>query len=322
MTALHIRLACNSDAAYAPYAAAMLHSALVQTPQARFTVYYLQDPDFPEPARARIHQALARFGSRVELHFITVPDALVTGLPLFKLMVRGAVRPVMWYRVFLPQLLPNVPKVLYLDCDTVVMDSLEPLWMTDLADRPIAAVSNPFVAEKAGKPWTEVCDLPCSEAYFNSGVMLMNLEYFRAHDISRRVVAHGLANADWVRFGDQDSLVSVLHAERLPLHPRWNLMRCIIMTGDARRLFGHAAVEQAIRHPGIVHFEGTTKPWVDPTQHPYGRAYLRHAKRLPWPVPRTSFRLLDIENFLTRHNWIGLRRLFRRLSRRMQALLT
>lgn len=299
----------------------MLFSALRNTPGTQFTIYYLHDPDFPETTCDLVRQALACFGTRVEVHFITVPDSLVQGLPLFKTMPQGALRPVMWYRVFLPQLVPDEPKVLYLDCDTLVVDCLDPLWETAIENKAIAAVTNPIANTKKGEtPWPLICGLASGEDYFNSGVMLMNLDYFRTHDVSRRVVEHGLANADWVRFGDQDSLVILLHSVRVPLHPRWNLLRLIIMTGDARKLFGQSRVSEAIRNPAILHFEGTTKPWLDPTQHPYGRAFARYARQLPWPTMRMSLRLLDIENFLTRQDWLRLRRTFRRLRNRLQAM--
>lgn len=320
-TSPRIALACNSDAGYAQHASTMLYSALCNTPNASFTIYYLQDPDFPEAERDRIREALSGFGARAELRFITVSDDLVEGLPLFQFMARGAMRPVMWYRVFLPQLLSHESQVLYLDCDTLVMQSLLPLWQTDIRDKALAAVTNPFSEgyRVNGRTWPEVCGLSRNEDYFNTGVMLLNLDYFREHDLARKVQDHGRANADWVRFGDQDSLVFVLHALRVPLHPRYNLMRIVIMTADSRRVFGQEAVATAISAPGILHFEGTTKPWVDPTAHPYGRTYVRYAKSLPWPTQKTGLKLADIENFLTRHNWLRLRRLYRRLRGRLQA---
>lgn len=312
-----IALACCSDAGYAPHATAMLFSAVSSTPEARFALYYLQDPDFPETLRAQITQAMQRFGTRAELHFVTVPDGLVQGLPLFEFMKPGAMRPVMWYRVFLPQLLPQEARVLYLDCDTLVVKSLTLLWQTALDGQPLAAVSNPFSAGYArnGKSWPANCGLARDEDYFNSGVMLLNLDYFRANDITHRVIEHGVTNAGWTRFGDQDSLVVVLHGARVPLHPRYNLMRTIISTGASRAVFGPAVVSEAIADPAILHFEGTIKPWNDPTQHPFGRLYTRVARQLPWPVRDASFGLMDVDNFLIRRDWVPLLRAFRRLLR-------
>lgn len=309
-----IVLTCSSDNGYAPHATTMLLSALRSSPRASFVIHYLIDPDFPDATRELVRKSLARFGRRAELHFHTVPDEWVQGLPLFKFMKAGEIRPVMWYRVFLPRLLPDEPKILYLDCDTLIVDSLEWLWQLELGQHALAAVSNPFWDND--NDWHAKLGLQRQDAYFNSGVMLLNLERFRAENLSAAVLEHGRANAGWTRFGDQDSLVAVLHHRRLPLPPRWNVMRILMMTGQSRQIFQSDELLEAIRRPAIIHFEGSTKPWVNPTKHPYGRVHARYARQLPWPVVSVPFELIDIENFLTRHNWIGLRRRFRALKAR------
>lgn len=311
-----IALTCSSDDGYAPHATVMLSSALRNTPRAQFVIHYLTDPDFPEATRALVRQSLARFGKRVELHFHTVPDEWVRDLPLFGFMKPGEIRPVMWYRLFLPRLLPDEPKVLYLDCDTLVIDSLEWLWQRELGEHALAAVSNPFW--DGDNRWYAKLGLSGPEQYFNSGVMLLNLERFRAAQLTEAVLAHGRANAGWTRFGDQDSLVAVLHTQRLPLPPRWNVMRILMMAPQSRQLFAAAELEDAIRRPAIIHFEGSTKPWVNPAKHPYGRLHARYARRLPWPVTHTAWTLLDLENLLTRLGWRGLRTRVRQLRQRLE----
>ena len=313
-----IALTCASDAGYAPYATAMLCSALRCTPQARFRIYYLHAPDLDASARKLVQQSLAPYAARTELHFIEVPDALVEGLPLFKAMKPGAIRPVMWYRVFLPQLVPQEPRILYLDSDIVVVESLLPLWNLDLDGYALAAVTNPFWGREV-QGWGRACGLQREADYFNSGVMLLNLDHWRAHDVTAQVVKHGLANADWTRFGDQDSLVVILHAQRLAIPPRWNAMRAVMLAPQSRGLFESAALRVAIQKPAIVHFEGSLKPWIDPREHPYGRLYMRYAKRLPWPVVSKPFSLLDIENFFIRHNWARLSHFTFRLRRKLAA---
>ena len=51
----------------------------------------------------------------------------------------------MWYRIYLPELLPDVARVLYLDGDIIAMDTLEPLWATALGDHLVGAVTNVFM---------------------------------------------------------------------------------------------------------------------------------------------------------------------------------
>ena len=66
----------------------------------------------------------------------------------------------MWYRIFLPELLPDVDRVLYLDVDTLAVDSLEPLWATDLGDAPGGAVTNVFMQDRDSRPRPEALGLP------------------------------------------------------------------------------------------------------------------------------------------------------------------
>lgn len=312
-----IVLACCSDAAYAPHAATMLFSALHRTPDASFDVHYLHDPGFPEQTKKTIRRALSRYASRLQLNFIEVADEMVSGLPLFSFMKPGSMPPVMWYRIFLPQLLPQESKVLYLDCDTLIVTSLLPLWQIDLADKALAAVTNPSWSGEKDRSWHTTCGLENREDYFNSGVMLLNLDQFRARQWSEAILAHGRANGHWTLYGDQDSLVVVLHKHRLPLAPRWNVMRIIALNGDSRRIFSPAEMDDVIRKPAIIHFEGSTKPWINATKHPWGRAHSRYARKLPWPVQSEPWQLLDIENFLIRQNWPRLRKYLNSLRHKL-----
>ena len=81
----------------------------------------------------------------------------------------------MWYRIFLPELLPDVDRVLYLDVDTLAMDSLEPLWATDLGGNYLAA-RDQRVRGAGSATAPPSSGWPGREAYFNSGVLLLNLD--------------------------------------------------------------------------------------------------------------------------------------------------
>lgn len=315
-TARAVVIACNFNAAYAPHAAVMMLSALKHVPetiQVRF--HCLTDPEFPIEQQELLQKVLAPYGYRSTLYFHAIPHAWVEGLPLLHFMKPGSMPPVMWYRVFLSRVLDGDSKVLYLDCDTLVMDDLLPLWNTDLADHALAAVTDPFWGSE--RHWPARMGLPTPEGYFNSGVMLLNLDWWRRTDMVRLVVEHGRTHASQTRYGDQDSLVALLHTHRLALSPRWNMMRMMMLVPHARSLFGLSEIVMSSRWPGIVHFEGFTKPWIDPSKHPYGRAYQDYAKQLPWPIVRRAYNLNDLENFLIRRQRLRPRRWIRRMRERL-----
>jgi lipopolysaccharide biosynthesis glycosyltransferase len=189
----------------------------------------------------------------------------------------------MWYRVLLPELLPDLTKVLYLDADTIAVDSLAPLWETELDDHLLGAVTNVFQADHLGRP--AELGLAGPEVYFNSGVLLMNLDAMRLEQSTERVRTYALANRGRLEWPDQDALNVVLGDRRLALAPRWNLMSSTMIFPWAPDVYGEAAFEEAVTNPAIRHFEGPSfaKPWHPDSDRPMRDLYFEHRRATPWP---------------------------------------
>lgn len=203
------------------------------------------------------------------VHRLRIPDARVAGLP-----VHGYFTAAMWYRILLPELLPHADRVLYLDADTLVLDDLSPLARLDLGDAPVAAVTNVFEAWR-GSEHTDRLGLD-QAAYFNSGVLLLNLRELRrsgAMDELRRVVAARGADLLWP---DQDALNLLLGPRRLELHPRWNAMNALYLLDGADAVYGADRAREARERPAIRHFEGpgANKPWHPESRVPHRDAWL------------------------------------------------
>ena len=88
------------------------------------------------------------------------------------------------YRLFVPQILPNtVNKIIYFDSDIIVNLGIKELWQIDLGDKILAAVPEILsfkTIENMEKnfPLCKQGFIRC-EDYFNSGVILMNLDLLR-----------------------------------------------------------------------------------------------------------------------------------------------
>ena len=212
------------------------------------------------------------------------PMERIAGLPL-----RSPFTPEAYGPLLLPDVLPaSLDRVLYLDADLLVLDDLTPLWQSDMAGAPLAAVQDaaiPLVSSRRGLRAVETIGIPASAPYFNAGVMLMDLEAWRRENVTARAVEY-LRAAAHVDFLHQEALNAVLWDGWRPLPARWN-----VIAG----LAGRFGVELPNR-PAIAHFAGHFKPWLAPVGGPFGAAYQHVLDRTerpdaPRPVPGVRARL-------------------------------
>jgi lipopolysaccharide biosynthesis glycosyltransferase len=177
-------------------------------------------------------------------------------------------------RLQLPSVLKDVDRVIYLDSDLVVLNDIASLYDTDLSDLPLAACLDfwltggpPFAPPIAGwgvEAWhqflRDVVRLSDHKAYFNAGVMVMDLD--RSRDIGLMPAAEAFleqANYKTV-YVDQDALNHVINGAFVRLDLRWNVLANRRQTDGAdRETSTPAALSQA--DPWILHYAGPRKPW-------------------------------------------------------------
>lgn len=274
MSDLHV--ACAAEGAYDAHSAAMLHSVLTNGGMPGVHVHYLHGPAFPQRSLARLERMVTRLGG-------TFAPRAIAPERVARLPVVAEFTVAMWFRILLPELL-DADRVLYLDVDTLVLDDLGPLWRTDLSGSYVGAVTNVLMPHHRHRP----AQLGLSgDAYFNSGVLLMNLEAMRADECTRAIAEYAATGGRALEWPDQDALNVVLGGRRTPLHPRWNAMNSLRFDW-APDVFGEDAVREARTRPAIRHFEGPgqNKPW-NRGGDPEDRAqYLAHRRRTPWPGRR------------------------------------
>jgi lipopolysaccharide biosynthesis glycosyltransferase len=271
-----LHVACAAEGSYVPHSAAMLHSLLANGDGRNIHVHYLHGPGFPARARRRLEDMVDANGGTAS--FRKISDDTCAGLP-----TRGFTRKATWYRIFLPELLPGLDRVLYLDADLIVLDSLVPLWETDLAGHYLAAVTNVFQSDHLDRP--AYLGLEGPRVYFNAGVMLMNLALMRRDGATNALLDFGVRHRGRLDWRDQDAMNVVLGKRRLALPPRWNVMNSILEFPASADVFAADALEEARRHPAIRHFEGPSvnKPWHYMCERDMRELYIAHRRETPWP---------------------------------------
>lgn len=271
-TKIHIALA--ADAAYLQHAAAMLASLLHWHHPQDVSIHYMLDDDISARDMQTFEQWLLSCGPAIER--VSVPQSLCRDLPRHPRFGKAA-----WFRLLLPELLPDLSRVLYLDCDIIINESLDQLWATDIGEAPLAAVHNPLHPHISPE-WIHRLGIPHVDRYFNSGVLLMDLSRMRSQGLVNKMVLLAAKIGQSTPYPDQDVLNQILWDEWHPLRPKYNAQHVIFEIFSEEMHFDRAEIRQARNRPVIIHFSGRTKPWHDVCGHRYKQLYWRHLDQTPW----------------------------------------
>lgn len=171
------------------------------------------------------------------------------------------------YRLFIPELLGQYEKIIYIDCDLVVNADIAELFKTDIGNCVLGAAPDVYTKE-AKQHFEEILDVPC-EMGFNAGVLLISTSRFCQEKIKEKCFT--LLQNDWESrerkfiYMDQDVLNIVCKGKVKMLPMKWDFQWGCIKGFDLEP-WGVYAEEylKAQNNIKIMHFSGAEKPWEYP----------------------------------------------------------
>lgn len=242
---------CNTDDGYVQHCAAMLCSLLVNNPGMHFAVHIFIGT-LTRENRALLTALCDRYGS--QCLFQEIDSSRFEGLTF---RPDSPVTEAAYYRYLLPELLgPDVHRVLYLDCDVVVMGSVAELFAMNIDGCGVAALAD-------SSPYTDGhrvdMGLPLGGEAFCSGVMMVNLDYWRQNGSTQALFDYSRRPRPKVYLEDQDALNFVFRGHWFKLPFKWGRTPwSVIVPGHGQHPFDYYEYLYDTR---ILHYAGPLKPW-------------------------------------------------------------
>jgi len=268
----------GSDNNYAAGVMVLIASAHQYNPTARFAVL---DMGISAENRARIDAMAERLG--IELTRYEIDESTFAALTT----KRSHLTKSTYLRLLIPTLLPTESRAIYMDCDMVVIGSLEELERIPLGDAYIAAVPCPSVGPVELAETNHV-----RGSYVNAGLLVMNLTQWRNENVSEQCFTLLTNPQRSLSFEDQSAINIIAKDRMVWLKKRYN-----------NNASGDDLVDDAV----VLHYFSHHKPWRN-------RAFLdylwhEHAvpiqdllpPRMPLPWRR---RISELNN--KRRAWMGL----------------
>lgn len=96
---------------------------------------------------------------------------------------------VTYYRLFIASLFPQYDKIVYLDCDLIVLGNISKLYNTPIGENILGAVPDQYVCNtEEFRTYAEKAIGVDPNTYFNAGVLIISLEQFRKNDIENKFI--------------------------------------------------------------------------------------------------------------------------------------
>lgn len=179
-------------------------------------------------------------------------------------------------RLFIQDCLPDCDRILYLDCDTLIVDSLDELYSADLSGKTIGGVEDAFSIWHRRALCLEENDI-----YINSGVMLIDLKKWKSENIEKMFLDEIIRRKGRFLQGDQGLINRILKGNIKKLSLRYDLMTYhydftyseMIYYRKPYKYYSETEIETAKNDPAIIHFTSSfasMRPWQSmKSNHPF-----------------------------------------------------
>ena len=267
-----INIVAIPNDSYVQHLAVTLQSLYSNTKSISDINMYILDSGISNENKNRLKSLASKFNTE----FIFVPiesDVLkYEDVPLSGHITKEA-----YYRIAIPEIFASysIHKVIYLDCDLLVLDDIEKMWNINIDEKALGAV-----VDLGGEDRIIDLNIPDKSLYFNSGILIFNMDKWVEENISGKIMNYIKKNSDKLLLHDQDALNGVLYKDWYEISPHWNFQTSMLdynILDDLKTKF-----DISKSNLGIVHFTGAIKPWHFNSLHPYKKLYFNYLSKTEW----------------------------------------
>ena len=259
-----INVCLSTDNNYAPYAGVVIASILSNAGENDKLNFYILDGNISQENKEKI-QSLKSIRN-CNITFVSVDESKFEDYK--SLTTHKYISLVTYYRLRLSEILTEVDRIIYLDCDTIVNCSLSDLFNTELNENYMAGVID--IRVKYKPKWK-------NKIYVNAGMLLMDLEKIRRDNIEEKFLLYAKKHFGEIKTGDQDIINFVLGEKIKILDDLWNVQ---VSSFLSRSNF--------TKKPKIIHYVARKKPWIFGSFAFFKDRYFKYQRLTPWEYPKSE----------------------------------
>lgn len=257
----------------------MLHSLLKNNKQNDILFIVVIDESVSETDKEILIQ-ISKESEYVDLKFRLIDGHIFDNFP--NLGNGVYVSKATYYRLYLTEILPHdMDKVLYLDCDMIIRKDLINLWNTEIDNVAVAVALDGM--DGLIQLYNRL-QYPVAKGYFNAGMLLINLKYWRENNIMNKALSFIEHHFDRIVSHDQDVLNYILQDSKKYVSFTYNFGECFLYK-PAMMQFDYFKykdeIDNVILDPAIVHYT-VSKPWKKNCKNPLRALFYSYRDETKW----------------------------------------
>ncbi len=276
-----MHILCSTDQNYIMPTGVMMKSVSINNKDEVIRFHIIIDDSVSEQQKAQLEKVVEA-NNKHSVIFYIFDSSLLNTFPHIGEVKREYMTKVTYYRLLVDKILPKeIDKIIYLDSDIIVDKSLAPLWQLDLSDKAIACVTD--MSEKLHDYGRLGYD--SNLGYFNAGVLVMNLSYWRKHHITEQFLDIIYNYPERIRLHDQDILNIVFSQSKINLPFGYNLQNGFLYKPEYLEIDREKYsrdLEQAFKDYIIIHYTDVIKPWHLECCHPLKKKWIEYRNLTIW----------------------------------------
>lgn len=267
---LHIALSANDR--FAPGLEIAALSLLKKLSGSVTPHFNILDAGLSAPRREALASKISELNRRARVRFLMPPEERFRTVKFRRYHLAA------YLRLALPEILHEIDAVIYLDADTIVFDDLAvPFRQFRAGHNPLAACPD-WETTRPSQDSPEIaadCKVVEVTTYFNSGVMILNLDALRENEFTNRALDLLSRLGDYASFADQSALNALLADQWTALEQNWNTPSWAF---DEKT---------GVVPPSIMHFTNRA-PWLIRTWTPSQALFEKVAVELGVNLPKSE----------------------------------
>lgn len=251
----------DRDRTYSVWVGTAMQS-IIENTDARIAFHILHDDTLTDDNKDKLMHVANSGGYKLEFHYI---DSIKFDevRHMMKQFTLGAM-----FRIFLPEVLYNLDKIICLDADLFVNRDIAELWNENIDGYCLAAVADEETTKGIESPYPVLEGQIDRDKYFNSGVLYMNLNEIRRNGNLCQLVLEYLKTNIKAMCPDQDALNVVYKDKCKYIDASWN------------SFVKYERDDDNVINNKIYHYAGTlltlySKKCID-------KKYLNYMSNTPW----------------------------------------